>query len=1043
MVHVRLLGDLEVEADGTRIDPPASRRAWSLLAWLALHPGEHPRSTVAAAFWPDVLDSSARASLRSAAWALRRALGPAADGALTGGRDRIGLTCETDLTRFDHAVACGDLEAAAACCRGPLLADLDEDWVFEARDEHAHRVSAVLARLADQADTPEAAVEYARRRLALDPLDEAAARDLMQRLAAAGDRAGALAAGERLRERLRAQLGIAVSPQTRALEAELRTEEPPPPVVAAPVPGPEPSGLIGRAAELAALDAAWQRAAAGEGLVVALEGEGGIGKTRLAGELLAHAAATGARTAICAAMELGGAAPLGLWAELLRNLAARIAPVPPGAHWPDELAALVPSLPARLGRAASALPAPVAPELQRARLSEAAVDALEHAAFDRPLALLFEDVHLADRQSLDLLTYVARRLAGAGVLIVVTRRHAPAQPALDGFLVAQRARDALVEVELQPLARAAIGDLVRQVATLDPDAHDQVVAAADGNPLLAVESARAAARGLEGPPPGLRAVVRAATGALPGDARRVAELAAVAGRELGRRELAAIAGAETVVRAMDSGLFVSADGHFGFRHALLREAVVAGLPDARARELHEELAGVIEGSAAETARHLRLAGHDGEAARRLSAAAGEAVAIGAVEQAADYLEEAIALAPADSALRLQYAEVQAWRGRREDADRLLSEALERAPQDPAARARAHVEAAKWYSGALCWPRRTLVHARAAVELLDALPEPDPEILPRALAFLVWGESNAGDLETGDTLLRRLDAMNCTDPTVRHEIENARGFRLLRGGDFEGALQTFVAMAASEDLGPDRAYTVWVNAACLAGGLGRNEEALEYADRGLQRVRGMPPLVADLQAVRATIFARMGRYDEARAAVVDERRAAERSGAAPLLVRAEYDEGMLCVGAGENDRAVELLYRSLEGGALVSRPAARLARAEALAKLDRPDDADAELRAVTLEPVGPADRPAVLVARLTYVQGLVAIARGDCELARRRLEESAASWRRITTIFDADDYLGNLVDLGRPSVGTVDPAFELARVEHELADLDTERAHADL
>jgi len=91
MVDVRLLGDLEVEAGGKRIDPPASRRAWSLLAWLALHPGEHPRSAVAAAFWPDVLDSSARASLRSAAWALRRALGPAADGALTGGRDRIGL----------------------------------------------------------------------------------------------------------------------------------------------------------------------------------------------------------------------------------------------------------------------------------------------------------------------------------------------------------------------------------------------------------------------------------------------------------------------------------------------------------------------------------------------------------------------------------------------------------------------------------------------------------------------------------------------------------------------------------------------------------------------------------------------------------------------------------------------------------------------------------------------------------------------------------------------------------------------------------------
>jgi hypothetical protein len=80
---------------------------------------------------------------------------------------------------------------------------------------------------------------------------------------------------------------------------------------------------------------------------------------------------------------------------------------------------------------------------------------------------------------------------------------------------------------------------------------------------------------------------------------------------------------------MDSGLFVSADGRFGFRHALLREAVVAELPDARARELHEELAGVVDAYRAEVARHLRLAGLDDEAAHRLATAAQEAVAIGA------------------------------------------------------------------------------------------------------------------------------------------------------------------------------------------------------------------------------------------------------------------------------------------------------------------------------------------------------------------------------------------------------------------------------
>src|SRR3954449_6272750 len=102
MLRVSLLGELQAEVEDRPVTAPASRRAWSLLGWLALHPGEHPRSAVAAGFWPDVLDSSARASLRSATWALRQALGPDGQDAVTGGRDRIGLRCESDLAAFER-----------------------------------------------------------------------------------------------------------------------------------------------------------------------------------------------------------------------------------------------------------------------------------------------------------------------------------------------------------------------------------------------------------------------------------------------------------------------------------------------------------------------------------------------------------------------------------------------------------------------------------------------------------------------------------------------------------------------------------------------------------------------------------------------------------------------------------------------------------------------------------------------------------------------------------------------------------------------------
>src|SRR5204862_2735891 len=132
MVHVHLLGELEVEADGTRIEPPASRRAWSLLAWLALHPGEHPRSAVAAAFWPDVLDASARASLRSAVWALRRALGDAGERHLSGGRESLGLSdAWVDVAEAERLAAAGDLEAALELAAGDLLPGCEEDWALQ------------------------------------------------------------------------------------------------------------------------------------------------------------------------------------------------------------------------------------------------------------------------------------------------------------------------------------------------------------------------------------------------------------------------------------------------------------------------------------------------------------------------------------------------------------------------------------------------------------------------------------------------------------------------------------------------------------------------------------------------------------------------------------------------------------------------------------------------------------------------------------------------------------------------------------------------
>jgi DNA-binding SARP family transcriptional activator len=180
MLRLRVLGSLELELDGRSVRAPEGRPARALLAWLALHPGTQPRVAVAAALWPNVLDTSARASLRTALSAVRRAVG---DASLTTTRDRVGLADDAwvDLREFDTFLAAGEPEAALSLARGELLPGLDDDWVVRARDRHHDHWSAALAAVAASAVDPETTLELGRRRVELDPFDEAAHRSLRRR----------------------------------------------------------------------------------------------------------------------------------------------------------------------------------------------------------------------------------------------------------------------------------------------------------------------------------------------------------------------------------------------------------------------------------------------------------------------------------------------------------------------------------------------------------------------------------------------------------------------------------------------------------------------------------------------------------------------------------------------------------------------------------------------------------------------------------------------------------------------------------------------
>jgi DNA-binding SARP family transcriptional activator/tetratricopeptide (TPR) repeat protein len=1063
VLRVRLLGALEVELDGAVIDSPPSQRPWAVFACLALTPRSVSRAELASRFWPDVLDHSARASLRSAVWALRRQLGDW----LVVDRERVGLRADADLwidaREFERLVGDALPGEALALCRGELLEGMEDEWVLAERERHRELVIALLERLAHacvERGEMRDAIEWTRRQVQRDPFDEEAHRRLIFRLGAVGDRAGALRAYRTLAGRLRRELGVAPSAQTRELIERLRTDSPAPdgaPAVAAP--GLLP--IVGREQELAELERVWRAVAHGSGAAAVVRGEAGIGKTRLATELSLRAGAWGGQSAACAALDLGGTAPLSLWAELIRELLPTLPAPPADSAWPEDLAALASGLPAHFGRG-GAPSSTVAPDLQRTRLFEAVVALLSWAARQRPVLLVLEDVHAADRPSLELAGYVARRVAGLPIMILLTRRELPHSADADGLEHALRSRGLLAcELLLAPLPPDPVAVLARRAARLTDADVQRVVKQAEGNALLAVETARALSRGLEDPvAPSLRGSVRARLSPLAGEVRKLVELTAIAARALEPVELGQLGlqdPDESASAALQTGLLVVSDGRLGFRHALLRDAVYEEIAEPRRRGLHLRWAKALLASEqagniprpAEAARQFRLAGADTEAVPELARAAADARAVAALEQGVEYLEEALAIAPEHALLWLELAELEAWRGRREHAEAAFDRAVALLQGgEPLDLARVWLRRARAYHGPMCAPRAVRDSCTAALTLLDKTDQAAAVEKHEALSALAWAEAIAGSVDEAEQLLAQLGASTPESDLQTYDVGHARALTLMRRGRFVDSYAPSIAAgeAVARAGRPDLAYACWTDAAGAAAAAGEHERALEFINRSLEAIdrHGLQSLEIHLLAARAFVLTRLHRLDDARAAAESEQQLAEQLAQSGLLAMASHDRGLVALEAGEPVLAATLLAAALVDGAPISRPRTRLALAEAHIRSGELEAAAEQLRAAVLEPVRPSDFPAALVPSLARVQGLLALARHDPGEAERRLRESITGWERLLDRGRrAESITAVLADLGRPVVGLVEPERELTRAHAELHELTKGAVCADV
>ncbi|HEY9293538.1 MAG TPA: AAA family ATPase, partial [Microlunatus sp.] len=469
MLEVRVLGDLHAELDGEGLELPRGVRSRALLGWLAIHPGRHSRSKLAALFWPNVPDPSARASLRSAIWTLRSALGSVAGSHLVADRDSVTLAgpdLRIDLRAFTDLVSSGCAADAVALCRGPLLNGLDDDWVIAAREEHNSALAetlSTLTRAAVRAGDAAGAAVWARRRETLQPLDESAAADLIAALADTGDIAAALSVYQRLGRRLETELGVLPSDELTRTARELRAAVSvgADAVTDVAITADGETRLVGRAPELTRLIGSWRRAAAGSGRVAVLTGEGGIGKTRLLRNLSEAVHAQGGLTVLGVSDRIA-AQPFAPWAELIVDLIGQVG------RPPDRLAAeLGWVVPAALLRHIGPRRPAGNPQLDRVRFFEAVVELVAWAGRDRPLLLIMEDLHLADSSSVQLAGYLGRRLGRLPALLMLSWRRLPPRSDLDTLVGGLRSRGACdQELNLGPLPAASIRELARGIAAL-------------------------------------------------------------------------------------------------------------------------------------------------------------------------------------------------------------------------------------------------------------------------------------------------------------------------------------------------------------------------------------------------------------------------------------------------------------------------------------------------------------------------------------------------------------------------------------------------
>jgi DNA-binding CsgD family transcriptional regulator len=588
-----------------------------------------------------------------------------------------------------------------------------------------------------------------------------------------------------------------------------------------------PGPLVGRDAELRTLAGAIARVATGTAQVVAISGEAGIGKSRLAREALQSAGARGFRILESAAGRLHRDLSYAPIVEALRPLVAE--------------AALVEGL-SDLARLFDGLRVPPLvtlgdPGLERTRMFEAVRGLIERASTRQPLAMLFDDLHWADPGTLALLHYVVRALPRRRCLFLITYRADEASEELRELLTAVQRTETLTAVKLTGLDAAAVGDLAAAVlgGTAPAALSDMLVRRSGGVPLFVraivlrlVETGglfQSAGRWALGPgaaaevPALVSTLLRGRIEGLPPSGRRVLDVLAVCGGTAEHVLLGAVADdvVDGVTALRAAGLVVedAQGGGLSYRvvHPLLAEAAYDMVPLLVRRQLHARLARAVEQHRPDDVRllaaHVRGAGDEIEPARALdvlTAATRAGLARRAGEEARANAHAGLDLAgrlgrpEAVDELAGAYAEACELAGRVEEAAAAWSTAADTAA-DPRRRARRLTRAA-----VVTWELGRFADAYPLVDTADralAAVAPCPEHVDVEETRVRFA-GRAGDFAALGESVRRLAALGKAVDSRRPDMIRmmARMGLAIHEGRYDDGLRAhdeFVTLTRVEDL----------------------------------------------------------------------------------------------------------------------------------------------------------------------------------------------------------------------------------------------------